>query len=210
MLKSIDAFLALRRAVGFQLETEEYLLHDYARWAKRRGEAHVRTRTAMEWAAATRPPWQRERRLRTVATFARHARAEDARHILLALRRAPGALRARAGEAGPAIAPQRTDSQIVNHLEAREQRALLDAPDPATRLGIRDRAMLQLGLAGGLRVSELVGLRLDEVEFNGRYVDLRVRGKGRRERTLTLWRAVGDALRAWLAVRGEAKARSSS
>lgn len=80
MLKSIDAFLALRRAVGFQLETEEYLLRDYARWAKARGESHVQTRTAMEWAAATRSPWQRERRLRTVATFARHARAEDDRH----------------------------------------------------------------------------------------------------------------------------------
>lgn len=80
MLKSIDAFLALRRAVGFQLETEEYLLHDFARWAAAQGETHVRTQTAMVWAAATRSPWQRERRLRTVAAFARHARAEDARH----------------------------------------------------------------------------------------------------------------------------------
>jgi hypothetical protein len=42
MLKSMDEFLALRRAVGFQLETEEYLLHDFARWAAARGETHVR------------------------------------------------------------------------------------------------------------------------------------------------------------------------
>jgi integrase/recombinase XerD len=81
MLKpSIDAFLALRRAVGFQLETEEYLLRDFARWASDRGETHVRTQTAVEWAAAARSPWQRERRLRAVAGFARHARAEDGRH----------------------------------------------------------------------------------------------------------------------------------
>jgi len=80
MLTSIDAFLALRRAVGFQLKTEEYLLHDFARWAAARNETHVRTQTALEWAAATRSPWQRERRLRTVATFARHARAEDTHH----------------------------------------------------------------------------------------------------------------------------------
>jgi len=66
--------------------------------------------------------------------------------------------------------------------------------------------MLLLAVAGGLRVSELVGLRLDAVQFNGRYVDVRVRGKGRRERTLTLWKSVGDAIRAWLAVRGEAPA----
>jgi site-specific recombinase XerD len=105
-----------------------------------------------------------------------------------------------------AIPAQRTDTRIVRHLSVQEHRALLDAPEPTTRLGIRDRAMLVLALAGGLRVSELVGLRLDAVAFNGRYVDVRVHGKGRRERALTLWKAVGDAIRAWLAVRGEAPA----
>jgi integrase/recombinase XerD len=103
-----------------------------------------------------------------------------------------------------AITAQKTDTRIVRHLTSEEQRALLDAPEPTTRLGIRDRAMLLLALTAGLRVSELVGLRLDEVQFNGRYVDVRVRGKGRRERALTLWKSVGDAIRAWLAVRGEA------
>jgi len=103
-----------------------------------------------------------------------------------------------------AIPFQRTDTRLVPHLNAGQQRALLDAPDPATRLGIRDRAMLHLALAAGLRVSELVGLRLDEIEFDGRYVNLRVRGKGRKERALTLWKSVADALRAWLAVRGDA------
>lgn len=105
-----------------------------------------------------------------------------------------------------AIAAQKTETPLVAHLRAEEQRALLDAPDPTTRLGVRDRAMVQLALTGGLRVSELVGLRMDEVAFNGRYVDVRVRGKGRRERALTLWKSVGDTLRAWLAVRGAASA----
>jgi integrase/recombinase XerD len=105
-----------------------------------------------------------------------------------------------------ALPAQRTDTRIVRHLTADEQRALLDAPEPSTRLGIRDRAMLLLALAGGLRVSELVGVRLDELQFNGRYVDVRVRGKGRRERALTLWKSVGDALRTWFAVRGAAPA----
>jgi site-specific recombinase XerD len=105
-----------------------------------------------------------------------------------------------------AIPAQKTDTRLVRHLTVEEHRALVDAPDPTTRLGIRDRAMLHLALAGGLRVSELVGLRVDEVEFNGRYIDMRVRGKGRRERALTLWKSVGDAIRAWLAVRGEAPA----
>ena len=77
---SIDAYLALRRAAGFQLKTEEHLLHDFARWASDRGETHVRTNTATDWAAKARVPWQRERRLRAIAGFARHARAEDEGH----------------------------------------------------------------------------------------------------------------------------------
>lgn len=105
-----------------------------------------------------------------------------------------------------AISAQRTDTRIVRHLSGEESRALLDAPEPTTRLGIRDRAILLLALAGGLRVSELVGLRLDAVQFTGRYVDVRVRGKGRRERALTLWKSVGNTIRAWLAVRGDAPA----
>jgi hypothetical protein len=46
--------------------------------------------------------------------------------------------------------------------------------------------------------------RAGEVRFDGRYVEVRVRGKGRRERALLLWKQVGDAIRAWLAVRGDA------
>ena len=64
--------------------------------------------------------------------------------------------------------------------------------------------MLIVALTGGLRVSELVGLRVNDVEFNGPYINILVRGKGRRERALILWKSVADAVRAWLAVRGEA------
>lgn len=103
-----------------------------------------------------------------------------------------------------AIPTRRAGTKIVPHLTADERQALLDAPDPHTRLGIRDRAMLYLALTGGLRVSELVGIRLDDITFSDRYVHVVVRGKGRRERALTLWREIGDALRAWLAVRGAA------
>jgi integrase/recombinase XerD len=102
-----------------------------------------------------------------------------------------------------AIPSQRTQRSLVQSLSVDEYRALLDAPDPNTRLGIRDRAMLHLALAGGLRVSELVGLRRDAVHFEDGYVHLHIHGKGRRDRALTLWREVGRSLRAWLAIRGE-------
>lgn len=105
-----------------------------------------------------------------------------------------------------AIPVQRTDRKLVRHLTNDDVHAVLDAPDPTTRLGIRDRAMLHVATTGGLRSSELVGLRVDDLGFEGRYVHLRIRGKGRKERALTLWKAVADSLRAWLAVRGKASA----
>ncbi len=102
------------------------------------------------------------------------------------------------------IPAQKTDIRLVDHLTAEQYQAILDAPDPTTRLGIRDRTMLHLSVTAGLRVSELVGLRVDEVTFESRYVNLHVRGKGRKDRILKLWKAVAKSLRAWLAVRGEA------
>ena len=51
---------------------------------------------------------------------------------------------------------------LVDYLNRKEMQALLDAPNPNTREGVRDRAMLHVVYAAGLRVSELVGLRLDK------------------------------------------------
>lgn len=103
------------------------------------------------------------------------------------------------------IPAKKTSIRLVNHLTAEQCQAILDAPDPTTRLGIRDRTMLHLAVTSGLRVSELVGLCVDEVSFQLRYLDLHVRGKGRKDRILTLWKDVSDSVRAWLAVRGQAR-----
>jgi len=101
-----------------------------------------------------------------------------------------------------AIPFKRSDSRLVSYLDSSEVQAILDAPDPTTRDGIRDRAMLHVALAAGLRVSELVGLRMDELTLQWT-VSILIRGKGRRERALPLWKETAAALRAWLAVRGE-------
>ncbi len=101
-----------------------------------------------------------------------------------------------------AISNKRIEERLVNHLTREEMKAVLDAPNPSTRNGIRDQAMLYLGFAAGLRVSELVGLRLDDVELGGPYPSILVRGKARRQRRLPLWKEATRALRAWLAVRG--------
>src|ERR1700740_127866 len=55
-----------------------------------------------------------------------------------------------------AIPFKRTDHRLVPYLAQEEMQALLDAPDPSTRMGVRDRAILHLALCAGLRVSELI------------------------------------------------------
>src|SRR6266581_6549188 len=99
-----------------------------------------------------------------------------------------------------AIPFKKTDTRLVSHLVQEEMQALLDAPDPLTRAGVRDRAMLHLAVCAGLRVSELTGLRIEDVASQS--ASIRVRGKGRRERALPLWKTAAAALRAWLAIRG--------
>lgn len=101
-----------------------------------------------------------------------------------------------------AIPIKKTDLPLVDYLTRDETQALLDAPHPDTRLGLRDRAMLHVCFAAGLRVSELIGLRRDDVQLHPD-PSIHVRGKGRRERLLPLWKQTTAALRAWFAVRGE-------
>jgi site-specific recombinase XerD len=100
-----------------------------------------------------------------------------------------------------AIPRKQAETRLVRHLTGAELQALLDAPVPTGWGGIRDRAMLHLGFAGGLRVSELVGLRLTDLTLHPQ-ASLLVHGKGRRERCLPLWKVTAAALRAWVAVRG--------
>ena len=100
-----------------------------------------------------------------------------------------------------AIVAKRHNQTLVRHLTREEVRAILNAPTITTRLGIRDRAMLHLCFAAGLRVSELVGLPLENLSLQ-RMPSIRVFGKGRKERCLPLWKETTADLRAWLAVRG--------
>jgi integrase/recombinase XerD len=99
-----------------------------------------------------------------------------------------------------AIPMKKTDQALIRHLNRDEIRALLDAPDPSSTSGLRDRAMLHLAFAAGLRVSELVGLRLDQIE-QGTAPCVHVMGKGRRERILPLWKETATTVAVWLKAR---------
>ncbi len=100
-----------------------------------------------------------------------------------------------------AIPSKKTDTKLVKHLTMCEVEAILNAPDLRTRGGVRDRAMLHLCFSAGLRVSELVALPLVAVTFHPGPSVL-VKGKGRKERCLPLWKQTAADLRAWIAVRG--------
>jgi integrase len=82
MLTAIDAYLALRHATGFAMLNAEYLLKSFAGFATERGQTHVHTQTAIDWAARGPSVAQRDARLKSVCRFARHVRVEDARHEL--------------------------------------------------------------------------------------------------------------------------------
>ncbi|HBO4445834.1 tyrosine-type recombinase/integrase [Pseudomonas aeruginosa] len=103
-----------------------------------------------------------------------------------------------------AIPSKRIEQPVVDYLTRAELQVLLDVPDRRTASGIRDRAMLHLAYAAGLRVSELVGLRLDDLEQPAMDA-IHVLGKGRRERVLPLWKETQSVLQDWLQVRPDSK-----
>jgi integrase/recombinase XerC len=120
------------------------------------------------------------RKLASVRTFARWLRREGWTD------QDPAAL---------ASTPRR-EQTLPAHLTVEEMGRLLEVPDRSTPLGRRDQAILELFYASGLRLSELVGLDLDDINLPARMV--RVLGKGGKQRLLPLNQSASDAIRAYL------------
>jgi integrase/recombinase XerC len=120
------------------------------------------------------------RKLAAVRAFARYLRREGA------IADDPGAL----------VATPKFEDKLPEHLEIDEVAALIETPDTQSPLGRRDRAMLELFYASGLRLSELVGLDLGDVNIGSRLV--RVLGKGAKERVVPFNQSAAEALRAYL------------
>ena len=120
------------------------------------------------------------RKLAAVRTFLRYLRREGA------IDDNPGAL----------VATPKLDVRMPAHLSEGEMTALLSAPVGDTPLGRRDRAILELFYASGLRLSELADLDLDDVNLSARMV--RVLGKGRKERLVPFNTSAARAIREYL------------
>ena len=96
-----------------------------------------------------------------------------------------------------AIPTKRYDRLLLGFLSREEVQAILDAPDPSTWSGQRDRMMFALFYNTGARVSEIVALRVADVSL-ARSASVNIRGKGRKERSVPLWKPTVIALKQWM------------
>jgi integrase/recombinase XerC len=120
------------------------------------------------------------RKLAAIRTFGRYLRRE-------------GFLE---GDPAALVGTPKRESRLPAHLGEAEMSRLLEMPDTSQPLGRRDRAILELFYASGLRLSELVGLDVDDLNLSGRVV--RVLGKGGKQRLVPFNRSAEAGVRAWL------------
>lgn len=104
-------------------------------------------------------------------------------------------------ESNPAklVATPRKEKKLPVHLSIEDAIRFIETPDPETDFGKRDRAILELLYATGIRVSELVNINLRDIDFKNRL--LRVFGKRRKERIVPFGEPAAQALQNYLSVR---------
>lgn len=186
-------YLALNRNAsahtvrGYESDLVQYLYFLGAYTGTRREQltpAHVSTETIRgflgELHARGNTRASAARRVSALRGFARYLRHEGVRPD------DPAAL----------VGTPKREQRLPQILSVDEVTALLETPDTATPLGRRDRAMLEMFYASGLRLSELVGLDLADINVSGRMV--RVMGKGRKERLVPFHATAARAVAAWL------------
>jgi tyrosine recombinase XerC len=99
------------------------------------------------------------------------------------------------------VSTPRIEQHVPGFLSEEEMRKLLEVPSTGDALGLRDRAILELFYATGIRVSELVGIGLGDLSLAERMV--RVKGKGKKERLIPFGKKAEASLRAYMGVRHE-------
>jgi integrase/recombinase XerC len=120
------------------------------------------------------------RKLAAIRTFLRYLRREEAI----------------AADPGSLVRTPKREVRMPVHLSEEEMTRLLDAPDGDDPLGRRDKAIVELFYASGLRLSELAGLDLDDVNLSRKMT--RVLGKGGKERLVPFNNTTASALRSYL------------
>jgi len=155
MLTTIEAYLTLRRATGFAMSNAEYLLKSFAAFAAGRGQTHVHTQTAIDWATLGPSVAQRDARLKAVCRFVRHVRVDDARHELPPANHFGARKRRRP--------PHIYSAQEIDHLI---EAALRLRPKGGLR-PLTYATLIALLSATGLRISEALKLTVADVTGDG-------------------------------------------
>ena len=129
-------------------------------------------------------PRSRNARLAAIRSFFRHVAATNPLLLSLAQRVL-------------AIPMKRFDRNAVSHLTREQMQAILDAPGATTLAGQRDRLLLLLLYNTGARVSEIANLQVQDVRLESSSC-VHILGKGRKKRSVPLWRETAKLLRQWL------------
>jgi len=186
----LDAFIAyLRSERGLSPRTVEAYARDLVEYLEALARAKVR---------APRAVWQEHVRGH-LATLGRRLSARSQARHLAAIRMFHRFLVAeRHADSDPTelVETPRQARRLPIFLTLEEVEALLEAPRDTTAAGLRDRAMLHVLYATGLRVSELIGLSINSIQLDAGY--LVARGKGDKERLVPLGRRAVAEVRAWL------------
>jgi len=152
--------------------------------------------------------WQRVDHL-TIRAYLAHlarrkmSRASTARHLSALRSLFKYLMREGVVEKNPAraVATPKREKQLPSVMQPADVALLLEQPEADSPLGTRDRAWLELLYASGLRISELIGIDLDQIELHARLV--KVRGKGSKERIVPFGRKAQAAIRAYLPIRAD-------
>jgi integrase/recombinase XerD len=155
LTSDVDRYLELRRALGYRLETTEYMLRSFARYAALLGQCHIIASSVLAWASQSATAQQRAKRMIVLVGFARFLHAEDPCHEI-----PPQAL----------ICPP-TPRPLPYILTQNAIQRLVDAagelPPRRSLRPLTFRTLFSLLAVTGLRISEALELRLGDFTRDG-------------------------------------------
>lgn len=154
LTQSVESYLRVRRACGFELKSQGSLLRSFAIFSDERGRNHVCSDVAIEWAGLAKSVSQRARRLGQVIRFSRYMRAEDPSHEM----------------PPPVFGSERRLRPVPYIFSPVDIQRLVQAASESGYRSLRRKTystLFALLACTGLRVSEAIRLRFEDITPNG-------------------------------------------